>query len=131
MTYHRVVLSHRPITALLGAMLMLMAAYGCDNRPTESKQQTPAGAMLAPHTTPRAPGDCDRTTVWAKMSSTVRTLWETLGWDKTSWDGEAPAPASEGTAWSNLSLEQRGAAVKLGCQPTNWNATRSRDDPPS
>jgi hypothetical protein len=140
MTYRRITIGCGQLTALLlGAVLMLTAANGCDNLrpsdraagPAESERPAPAGAAATSRPAAHAAGDCGQKMAWAKMSSSVRTLWETLGWDQRSWKGDAPPPASEGTAWRDLSLEQRSAAVKLGCEPTNWNATHSRDDRPS
>ena len=59
---------------------------------------------------------------WSDLSSDERALWEALGWDEASWQGETAAPASEEKEWSELTDAERAAAERLGYDEAQWNS---------
>jgi hypothetical protein len=59
---------------------------------------------------------------WADLTQAEQALWEILGWDEASWQGEADEPASESKKWSELTDEERSAAEQLGYDETYWDA---------
>jgi hypothetical protein len=136
-------LSNGWVAALLGATLMLVAQPGCtDLRPSgrsagPAAPAVPAGAA-GPMGSAEATGPSGRAgercgglswrLSWAKMPGAKRTLWKALGWKPSSWSGAALPPASENTAWHDLSTSQRDAAVKLGCDPTTWDTVIGREE---
>ena len=59
---------------------------------------------------------------WSELSPEEQELWGKLGWDKASWDGTAPPPATEEMEWSELSQEERTAAEQLGYSRFYWDS---------
>lgn len=50
---------------------------------------------------------------WKFFYGDTKLAVETLGWTVESWDRSAPAPASEGKAWDELSPRERAAATRI------------------
>lgn len=59
---------------------------------------------------------------WADLTADEQALWETLGWDEASWQGETEAPDSENNAWSDLTDAQRAALEQLGYDEQYWDS---------
>ena len=58
---------------------------------------------------------------WTDMTPAEQDLWNVLGWDEASWEGEAKQPASEDKYWNQLSEEEQMAATKLGYTKETWD----------
>jgi len=58
---------------------------------------------------------------WSELTPAEQELWQILGWDEASWEGEAAQPASEDKYWFGLSEEERAAAGKLGYTKESWD----------
>lgn len=58
---------------------------------------------------------------WEDLTPTEQALWQTLGWNRASWQGEASEPASEHKYWKELTPTQRAAAGKLGYSQKYWD----------
>jgi len=59
---------------------------------------------------------------WTELTPEEQRLWGILGWDKSSWQGDSPEPASEAKDWDNLTKEEQEAAVQLGYDEAYWNS---------
>ena len=57
---------------------------------------------------------------WDDLSSQVRSLYETLGYDRSTWDAGVKLPL-DSMAWDDLAFEERFAIVSLGYDPDGWN----------
>jgi len=62
---------------------------------------------------------------WTDLTAAEQSLWQTLGWDESSWQGEADEPASESKLWNELTTEQRTAAEQLGYDQQSWDVSPS------
>ena len=58
---------------------------------------------------------------WEKFPVEIQALWEVLGWNEASWQGEADEPASEAKPWNELTEEERAVAEKLGYDEDAWD----------
>lgn len=58
---------------------------------------------------------------WADMTQAEQELWNVLGWDEASWEGEAKKPESEDKYWGGLSPEEQAAATTLGYTQATWD----------
>ena len=64
---------------------------------------------------------------WADMTSTVQSLWITLGYDENSWDDSDGWSVIHGKTWDSvLTSEQQEAAAKLCFTEESWNAKATR-----
>ena len=121
----RITLS-KPCGILFQAMIVLISMgllFGCATPsagPTGQEQIT--SAVHQPQ------GDEDLNTFWDEFNwtdftPTEQTLWQTLGWNETTWQDEVNEPASESKHWSDLTTEERSAAKQLGYGEQYWDAT--------
>ena len=58
---------------------------------------------------------------WEDLTPGEQALWQALGWNRDSWQGEASEPASEHKYWKDLTPAQRTAAGKLGYNQEYWD----------
>jgi polar amino acid transport system substrate-binding protein len=59
---------------------------------------------------------------WAELTPEEQAAWGALGWNETSWQGDAEEPASEEKDWAELSAEEQAAAQNLGYTEAYWDA---------
>ena len=59
---------------------------------------------------------------WVELNQAgVQQYWVALGWSQTSWEGIAPAPASEEKEWGALTASEKTAAEMLCYFEELWN----------
>ena len=58
---------------------------------------------------------------WDDMAPIQQHYWRMLGWNRASWSGYAPEPATSNLSWYQLSQNQRYAAYALGYTPARWD----------
>ncbi len=59
---------------------------------------------------------------WDLMTEQQRASWTLLGWTAESWAANSPKPASEDTAFAELSEAERAAVTQLGYTAEAWDA---------
>ena len=60
---------------------------------------------------------------WDMLPEDVQNLWQGLGWEADSWEGETEPPKSSGKKFSELNAAEREAARALGYDETGWDAS--------
>lgn len=76
-------------------------------------------------------GDVDEFWVaeqWDDLKYSEKRLWGILGWNAENWESDDPTtiPASETTAWSELTEEEQAAAAGLGYDEESWAGIQAR-----
>ena len=59
---------------------------------------------------------------WDLMTDQQRASWTVLGWTEETYAANAPKPASEDTAFADLSETERAAVTQLGYTAETWDA---------
>lgn len=65
---------------------------------------------------------------WDDLKYSEKRLWGILGWNAENWVGDDPTiiPASETTAWGELTEEEQAAAAGLGYDEESWTGIQAR-----